>query len=129
MEPNNICENCGAVGLEEQGGSLLCSYCGTKYDLPKDDVVDADPTNITINIMDSSFEDIINGSFDASSLVPQKPKWYDTKWAIVLFLFLFWPVALVLAARNKSLGRTVKWLVAGICLLLLLVGLARIASH
>ncbi len=128
MQPNNICQNCNAVGLEKQGDSLLCPYCGTKYDLPEDDVVDADSPNVTINIMDSSFDDIINASFDAGNFMPEKLKWYDTKWAIVLFLFLFWPVALVLAVRNRGLGRKAKWLVAIICLVLLLIGLARVYS-
>lgn len=51
---------------------------------------------------------------------PTTTKWYQTTWAAVLFLFLFFPVGLYLMWKYTKWNKTVKWVISGFFGLLIL---------
>lgn len=55
---------------------------------------------------------------------PPKGKWYQSDWASILFLFLFFPVGLYLMWKFTTWNKVVKWIITGFFGLMILGSVA-----
>ena len=99
-----FCSNCGS---EVNDDDKFCNNCGESLNSEKE--------NSNDELIESSTE-------NSDSKDEKKEKWYKRKWFVIPLIMLFFPVGLLLMWRSNDFGKRSKFIVSGIFILLMLIG-------